>query len=226
MTRPQRPLSTERTAGRRSPVVAAQSDVRTETKVEAFLGDARLEAVQLSTGERIPADVAVVAVGVVPSTEWLVGSGLRLDDGVIVDADLRTGHPGVFAAGDVARAFQPETGRHQRFEQYGAAHEQGRAAGRAMAGVSSAPSIMSGAGSEQFGVRMSVIGSTDDHDHVLVRGVVADRAFAALFVRGDAVRGAFVMGRAKDLPAIRQLVRRRAAVDEFAFLTGCTSVRL
>lgn len=202
------------------------TDVRTDTRVAAFLGDAQLEAVQLSTGERLPADIAVVAVGIVPSTDWLIGSGLRLEDGIVVDAELRTNHPGVYAAGDVARAFQTETGRHERFEQYGAAHEQGRAAGRGMAGMPSAPSILPGAGSEQFGVRMSVVGSTDDHDQVVIRAGVGDYAFAALFVRRSVVHGAFVMGRAKELPAIRQLVRRHAPVDEFAFLTGTPSLRL
>ncbi|MBX3233571.1 MAG: FAD-dependent oxidoreductase [Labilithrix sp.] len=200
-------------------------DLRTETRVNAFLGGGRLEGVELSTGERLPADIALVAVGVVPTTDWLVGSGLRLDDGVLVDAELRTNHPAIFAAGDVARAFLRETGRHARFEQYGAAHEQGRAAGRAMAGLPSVPSITPGAGSEQFGVRMSVLGATDDHDRIVICPGNEDHAFAALFVRGPVVRGAFVMGRAKELPAVRQLVRRNAPLDEFAFLIGTTPLR-
>ena len=63
-------------------------EVRTSTGVEAVVGDGHVEAVILSDGSEVPADVVLVAIGVVPETSWLEGSGLRLDDGVVCEASL------------------------------------------------------------------------------------------------------------------------------------------
>lgn len=188
--------------------------VRTSTTVGELGGAGRVEEVVLSTGERIPADLVLVAIGVTPATEWLVGSGIDLDDGVLANASLETNVPGIYAAGDVARAPQNDLQRHVRFEQYGSAHEQGIVAGRVMAGATAVPTITPGAGSEQFGVRMQVVGHAADADRVLVRGSFTDRSFAAFFLKGERVRGAFLMNRPRDLPAARKLVVQRARVDE------------
>jgi NADPH-dependent 2,4-dienoyl-CoA reductase/sulfur reductase-like enzyme len=64
--------------------------------------DGRVTGVRLETGEVLPADVVVVALGAAPATEWLVDSGLRLDNGVVCDAQCRAAE-GIYAAGDVAR---------------------------------------------------------------------------------------------------------------------------
>lgn len=121
--------------------------------------------------------------------------------------------PGIFAAGDVARALQPETGRHVRFESYGAAQEQGTTAGKRLAGLEASPCVLGGAGSQQFGTRMQLVGSAEDAERVIVRGSLAERSFAAFFAAQDEIRGAFVMNRMRELPAIRALVRARARVD-------------
>jgi 3-phenylpropionate/trans-cinnamate dioxygenase ferredoxin reductase subunit len=188
--------------------------VRTSTVVTELRGEHRVEEVLLSTGERLPADVVLVAVGVEPSTGWLVGSGIQLNDGVLTNASLETSVPDVYAAGDVARAFQPEVARHVRFEHYGAAHEQGVVAGRVMAGAIAIPNVVQSAGSEQFGVRLQVLGHTADADHVLVRGSLEARSFVAFFLVGGSVRGAFVMNRTRDLPMVRKLVTHRVHIDE------------
>jgi NADPH-dependent 2,4-dienoyl-CoA reductase/sulfur reductase-like enzyme len=64
--------------------------------------DGRVTGVRLETGEVLPADVVVVALGAAPATEWLADSGLRLDNGVVCDAHCRAAE-GIYAAGDVAR---------------------------------------------------------------------------------------------------------------------------
>lgn len=190
--------------------------VLTSTTATMLRGAGRVEEVVLSTGGHIRADVVLVAIGVAPDTAWLQGSGIRVDDGVLTDAELRTNVPGIFAAGDVARAFRPPTGRCERFESYGAAHEQGLAAGRAMAGAPAAPVIVPGAGSEQFGVRMNIVGVARDADSVVLRGSVEEGSFIALFLAEQRVRGAFVMNRPRELPALRKLVADGARLDEAA----------
>jgi len=77
-------------------------DLRLEAGVAGFEGADRVEAVLLGDGSRVDADVVVVGIGVRPATDWLDGSGLRVDDGVECDATCQAA-PGIVAAGDVAR---------------------------------------------------------------------------------------------------------------------------
>src|SRR5438067_2155454 len=76
-------------------------DLRLELGVEAIEGTSRVERVRFTDGLSVEADVVVVGVGVAPATGWLAGSGLELRDGVVCDATLAAGPPGVFAAGDL-----------------------------------------------------------------------------------------------------------------------------
>lgn len=189
--------------------------VRTMSMVTEFCGTGHIEEVVLATGERIRADLVLVAIGVTPTIEWLIGSGIDLDDGVLADAMLETNVAGIYAAGDVARAFQPELGRHVRFEHYGSAHEQGIIAGRNLAGAAVVPNVLPGAGTEQFGVRMQIIGDPGGAERTVVRGSLERRSFTAFFLVADRIQGAFLMNRARELPAVRKLVAQRARVDGY-----------
>ncbi len=83
-------------------------DLRVEVGVDAFMGNGHIEAVRLTDGSELPADLVVIGLGVNPATEWLSDSGLRVDDGVVCDATGAVdGGPGVVAAGDVARWWHP-----------------------------------------------------------------------------------------------------------------------
>lgn len=110
-------------------------DLRTGTGVEAFEPDhgGGLRAVRLTDGTEIETGHALVALGAVPNTEWLAGSGLELDAGAIVcDATLTTAtDPDILAAGDPVRWPHPLTGGEPvRVEHWTTASEQGQAAGR------------------------------------------------------------------------------------------------
>ncbi|MEU8143774.1 FAD-dependent oxidoreductase [Nonomuraea sp. NPDC048901] len=75
----------------------------------------RVGAVELTSGESVPADVVVIAVGSIPATGWLAGSGLSLTDGVECDSHCRAA-PGVYAVGDVARWHHELLGTSIRLE--------------------------------------------------------------------------------------------------------------
>jgi NADPH-dependent 2,4-dienoyl-CoA reductase/sulfur reductase-like enzyme len=85
-------------------------------EVAAFGGGSALEHVETRSGLRAAADLAVVGVGVVPNVGFLEGSGLALDDGVVVDERFETSAPAVYAAGDVANFYDPLFGRRRRIE--------------------------------------------------------------------------------------------------------------
>jgi NADPH-dependent 2,4-dienoyl-CoA reductase/sulfur reductase-like enzyme len=108
--------------------------VRCSATVTEVQGDPGVEGVRLDDGEFLPADLLLVGVGAVPNTEWLAGSGIEVDDGVVCDERGRTSHPDVFAAGDVSRWRNVLTGAHVRVEQWQSALEQAMVVADALTG--------------------------------------------------------------------------------------------
>jgi len=107
-------------------------DLRLGTGVAALVGNGHVEAVELSDGERIIADVVVVGLGAVPNTEWLGGSGLTLNPGLECDVTLTTvDDPDILGAGDIVSWPHPlAAGEALRIEHWTVAAEQGQVAGR------------------------------------------------------------------------------------------------
>jgi 3-phenylpropionate/trans-cinnamate dioxygenase ferredoxin reductase component len=110
-------------------------DLRYRTTAAALTGRHRAATgVILSDGTKIDADMVIVGVGVVPRTELAAAAGLKIDNGIVVDEHLRTSDPDIFAAGDIAHAYNPRLGRHIRVEHWANARRQGAVAAKAMLG--------------------------------------------------------------------------------------------
>ena len=93
-----------------------------------------MTGVRLSDGTWIEADMIIVGVGVAPRTELAAAANLKIDNGIVVDEHLRTSDPDIFAAGDIANAYNPRLGRHIRVEHWANARRQGVVAAKAMLG--------------------------------------------------------------------------------------------
>src|SRR5699024_7569608 len=108
---------------------------RLETGVTGFEGDGEsVTAVTTDTGEAIPADVVVVGIGARPMTSLAEDAGLDVDNGILVDAGLRTSDANIYAAGDVANVDHPFYGRRVRVEHWDNAQASGPLAAKAMLG--------------------------------------------------------------------------------------------
>jgi 3-phenylpropionate/trans-cinnamate dioxygenase ferredoxin reductase component len=108
-------------------------DLRHRTTAVELTGTHGLvTGVMLSDGTRIDADMIIVGVGVAPHTELAADAGLKIDNGIVVDQHLRTSDPDIFAAGDIAHAYNPRLGRHIRVEHWANARRQGAVAAKAM----------------------------------------------------------------------------------------------
>ncbi|HLV57840.1 MAG TPA: FAD-dependent oxidoreductase [Natronosporangium sp.] len=94
----------------------------------------RLRAVVLTDGSELPADLAVVGIGITPNTELAVAAGLTVENGIVTDASLRTSDPDIYACGDVACTPNTVAGRRIRVEHWSNALNGGPAAARAMLG--------------------------------------------------------------------------------------------
>jgi NADPH-dependent 2,4-dienoyl-CoA reductase/sulfur reductase-like enzyme len=109
-------------------------DVQPGQRVSGIAESGSRVVVETKSGIRLTVDGVVAGIGIAPNTDLPSGAGLVVDDGVVVDERLRTNHPDVFAAGDVACFFAPALGERIRVEHEDNALTMGRAAGRSMAG--------------------------------------------------------------------------------------------
>jgi NADPH-dependent 2,4-dienoyl-CoA reductase/sulfur reductase-like enzyme len=200
-------------------------------EVASFGGRSRLDAVETQRGRTAQAELAVVGIGVEPCTDWLEGSGLKLDDGVVVNERFETGVEGVWAAGDVARFYDPLFEKHRRIEHWSNANYAGAEVGRLMAGGEGGFDIVSTFFSEVFGMTLKVFGDLDDFDEIVVRGSIDDAAIG-FYLRGDRLVACLVLGqdektedRLKDLLKARATVRQAERLaDETATLDELFSV--
>ncbi|WAC54047.1 NAD(P)/FAD-dependent oxidoreductase [Gordonia sp. SL306] len=164
--------------------------VRPGTQVVGFAdADRRVTGVRSATGDTLPADVVVVAIGAVPATDWLSGSGLHVDDGVVCDRWCRAAD-GIHAAGDVARIRDATTGTSYRRENRTNATEQGIAVAADILGISAPATPIPYFWSDQFGTKIQVDGSIPrDAEMSVLDGDPAAGRFVASFQRDGVVTG-------------------------------------
>jgi NADPH-dependent 2,4-dienoyl-CoA reductase/sulfur reductase-like enzyme len=138
-------------------------------------------SVVTTEGTEVPADVVIVGIGAVPNTALAEEAGLAVDDGILVDASLRTSDPDVYAAGDVARADNPLLGRRVRVEHWANALNGGPAAARSMLGQPIVYDRVPYFYTDQYELGMEASGAwAGAYDQVVYRGTDP-----AAYVAGD-----------------------------------------
>jgi NADPH-dependent 2,4-dienoyl-CoA reductase/sulfur reductase-like enzyme len=193
--------------------------VLTGTGVAGVTGTARAEAVLLTDGRTLPADIVVLGLGVTPSVDWLAGSGVRLADGIVCDRYGRTNVPGVHAAGDAAAWPDPFTGVPRRIEHWTTAQQQGATVGHNIAcpGERKSVPVVPYFWSDQHGVRIQSLGWLDHPDEVrCVHGDWDSGEFVALYRRDGHLTGALGVGAARQLMRWRLAIERRTPWAEIA----------
>jgi 3-phenylpropionate/trans-cinnamate dioxygenase ferredoxin reductase subunit len=187
--------------------------VLTGVGVEALEGGDAVERVVLADGRRIDCELVVVGVGVRPRTQLAGQAGLAVDDGILVDERLESSAPGVFAAGDVARARHPFYDASVRVEHWATALNQGPAAARSMLGGTEPYDRLPYFYSDQYDVGMEYTGWAPEWDRVVFRGDPASREFIAFWLRGDRVLAGMNVNVWDVADSIEQLIREGAPVD-------------
>ncbi|TFV54294.1 FAD-dependent oxidoreductase [Geodermatophilus sp. DF01-2] len=164
--------------------------IRCSTTVTEVRGTDGVEGVLLDGGELLPADLLLVGVGAVPNTEWLAGSGVAVDDGVVCDATGCTSVPDVFAAGDVSRWRNASTGAQVRVEQWQSALEQAMIVADALTGGSREWDSVPYFWSDQYDTKLQLCGAAGPRSErretargpVVLFGDDADRLVGVLTV--------------------------------------------
>ena len=182
--------------------------------VAAFGGDEHVSSIVTQSGAELPCDFVVVAVGVAPNVGFLGGSGISVDDGVIVDRFLRTDKAHIFAAGDVANIVDPVSGSRHRIEHWDSAVKQGRLAAKNMLGARLPYDEVAYFYCRIFDFGFEVLGAPDGTETVVERGSLAERSFAAIYLQDNIAKALFTIGRpAAETRAIEALIRYRVNLN-------------
>lgn len=205
--------------------IAHGVDLRCGTSLETVLshpskdgGPEIVDAVVLTDGSTIPADLVLIGAGAVPNVEWLESSGVAVDNGVVCDANGRSSADGVWAVGDVARWPNSVTGLHARMEQWQSALEQARIVAHnivnpdGMKEWDTVPYFWS----DQFGTTIQFCGHPGEHSRVMSGSSGPVIAFGS----EDRLTGVLTIAQPRLLARARRLVAARATWAEFSELVS------
>lgn len=165
-----------------------------------------------SGGQQVVADAVVAGLGIVPNTELAQQAGLNVENGICVDEFLRTSHPDIYAAGDVARFYCPTLGRSRRVEHEDNANTMGRTAGRNMAGASEPYQHLPYFYSDLFDLGYEAVGLVDSRLQVVADWEEPFRKGVIYYLERQRVRGVLLWNVWEQVEAARDLI---ATVQEF-----------
>jgi 3-phenylpropionate/trans-cinnamate dioxygenase ferredoxin reductase component len=170
-------------------------------------GEDHVTAVCLADGMEIKADLVIAGIGVTPETTLAQQCGLTVEDGVVTDRQCRTSDPAIFAIGDCARRPMVHYGDTvRRLESVHNAVEGAKVVAATILGwthAEEAPWFWS----DQYDLKLQIAGLFQGYDHVVFRGVMADRAFAAFYYKGDRLIAVDAVNRPGEYLGAKMLIQ-------------------
>ncbi|MDB6090197.1 MAG: pyridine nucleotide-disulfide oxidoreductase [Gammaproteobacteria bacterium] len=188
-------------------------DLRTNVQITAFEGGDSVEQVVLADGTRIPADFVIASIGQLPNVQLAQDAGLAVDNGIVVDEYARTSDPHIYAAGDCANHPNAFFDCRLRLESVQNAMEHGRTVAANLLGKNVVYNVVPWFWSDQYDLKLQMVGLSKGFDKMVVRGDLNGRAFAAFYLRGGRMIAADTVSRPQDFMFAKRLVAVRAAVD-------------
>ncbi|NIJ66975.1 3-phenylpropionate/trans-cinnamate dioxygenase ferredoxin reductase subunit [Sphingomonas leidyi] len=201
-------------------------EIRLGAQVEAIEGEVRVTGVRLANGEVIPADMAIVGIGILPAVEPLLAAGAVGGNGVLVDAQCRTSLADVFAIGDCAlhvNRYAADTA--VRLESVQNANDQANVAAKTICGVEASYDAVPWFWSNQYDLKLQTVGISAGHDAAVVRGDPAARSFSLVYYRRGRVIALDCVNAVKDYVQGRRLVVEGLAVDPAAIVDASVPIK-
>jgi 3-phenylpropionate/trans-cinnamate dioxygenase ferredoxin reductase subunit len=182
--------------------------IHTATMVTGFSGDAAVDAV-LCGDESIAADLVIVGIGIIPNVEVVQAAGIECDNGIVVDDHCRTSAPDVYAAGDCTNHPNPLLDRRLRLESVPNAMEQARVAAANMVGGDKVYASIPWFWSDQYELKLQMVGFSADGDTQVVRGDMDANAFAVFYLKDGKVVAADAVNSPKEFMICKQLIGKK-----------------
>jgi 3-phenylpropionate/trans-cinnamate dioxygenase ferredoxin reductase subunit len=181
-------------------------DVRLNTQVTAIEGEGgRATGVRCADGEGLPADLIVVGIGVIPNAELARAAGLACNRGIVVDEHLRTADPDIYAIGDCAEFPHPMAQGCVCLESVQNAIDQGKTVAEAIMGDARPYVAVPWFWSDQYDVKLQIVGLTQGYDDTVTLGDVGASRFSVLYFRAGSMIGIDSVNKPADHIAGRKL---------------------
>lgn len=178
------------------------------TRVRGFVGrDGRVTGVQCGA-EVLPADLVIVGIGIVPNVELAEAAGIACDNGILVDETCRTSQPDVYAAGDCSNHPNPILGRRLRLESVPNAMEQARTAAANMLGREKTYASLPWFWSDQYDLKLQMLGFSADADSQVLRGDMASHRFSLFYLKAGRVLAVDAVNSPGEFMVCKQLYGR------------------
>jgi len=189
--------------------------VVTGSLVTSIEGDERVERVFCADGSEFDADLAIIAVGVLPNSSLAVRAGLNVEDGILVDEFSRTSDPDIVAAGDCTRHYNPIYRRRVRLESVQNAMDQAKTAAATLNGQLEPYHSLPWFWSDQYDVKLQIAGLSQGYDNIVLRGdPETGRSFAVFYFKGDRLLAVDAINRPGEFMAGKKLLLAGAIVDK------------
>lgn len=188
-------------------------DIRLGAGVQAMEGGSQVEAVVLQDGTRVPADIVIVGIGLIPNTELAEKAGLAVDNGIVVDLYAQTEDPDIVAAGDCTNHDNGFCGRRLRLESVPNASEQARVAAASICGQRIPHASVPWFWSDQYNLKLQMAGLSQGYDRAVVRGSMSADSFVAFYLRDGVVIALDSVNRPADFMAGKKMVAGRLRAD-------------
>jgi 3-phenylpropionate/trans-cinnamate dioxygenase ferredoxin reductase subunit len=191
--------------------------IHTGAAVTAFKGSGHVEGVICGDGDEVfPADIVIVGIGIVPNVEVAQAAGIECDNGIVVDDHCRTSVADVFAAGDCTNHPNALLDRRLRLESVPNAMEQARVAAANMCGGDKHYASIPWFWSDQYELKLQMVGFSADGDTEIVRGDMASNQFAVFYLKDGKLVAADAVNSPKEFMVCRQLVGQPVDADALA----------
>ena len=190
-------------------------NIHTNTGVTGFAGDGRVQEV-ICGDQRFPADIVIVGIGIIPNTELAEAAGIHCDNGIVVDDHCRTSDPSVYAAGDCTNHPNPLLDRRLRLESVPNAMDQARVSTANMLGDDKVYAAIPWFWSDQYELKLQMVGFSADGDTQVLRGDMDANQFAVFYLKDGKVVAADAVNSPKEFMLCKQLGGKAADPDMLA----------
>jgi 3-phenylpropionate/trans-cinnamate dioxygenase ferredoxin reductase subunit len=187
--------------------------LKLSTGTSGFSGAGKLQYVLLDNGEKLPADLVIIGVGIVPNIELADAAGLVTENGIVVDDHCRTSDPNIFAVGDCTFHPNDVLGKSLRLESVHNALEQAKTAASNICGENSSYAQVPWFWSDQYDLKLQIVGLSQGYDEVVMRGDPVTRSFACLYLRDGQLIAVDAVNSPRDFMQSKALIANRARID-------------
>ena len=192
---------------------ASGVDIKLETGIKTLEGEDTLVAATTADGQSIPADIALIGVGILPNVEMAEACGLTVDNGIVVDEYCVTSDPDIVSAGDCTQHPSFVYDKKIRLESVHNALEQAKTAAASMCGKQKKYDQVPWFWSDQYDLKLQIAGLNTGYDQVVLRGNPDEKKFALFYLKDGVLIAVDAVNAAPEYMMGRRLIAEHAVID-------------